>query len=112
MIWLFLFLIFAWPAQAAWEICITPELHEATLGIMQPTAVKEISLNDAAAKEFVAWYKDSRFLPVYRIGHGDEITVHSKPGSDEVFVAVFLEDCMQTYLYLPAKAFYQRYPGT
>ena len=99
-----------WPAQAGWTTCITPETHVTAFKIMYPTAVKEMHLEGAAAEEFMTWYNEGR--PPYRIGNIDEVIVHSKPDSDEVSVAVFVEDCIVTFIYIPAKAFHQKYPGT
>ncbi len=99
-----------WPAQAGWATCITPETHIATFQIMYPTVALEIHLKGTAAEELMTWVNESR--PPYRVGNIGEIIVHSKPDSDEVSVAVFVEGCIVTFIYIPAKAFHQKYPGT
>ena len=99
-----------WPAQAAWTTCITPEAHVVAIEALYPTAVKEIHLEGAAAKEFMTWYNESR--PPYRVGNIGEIIVHSRPDSDEVSVAAFVDGCIGAYIYVLAKAFHLKYPGT
>ena len=99
-----------WPAQAGWVACITPETHVAAFKIMYPAATHEISLDGAAAEEFMAWINENR--PTFRIGNIDEVVVHSRPDSNEVSVAVFVKGCIVTFIYIPAKAFHLKYPGT
>lgn len=105
-----LIMTLTWPAQAAWSTCITPEAHQATIKALYPTSVPELHLEGIAAEEFLTWYNENQ--PVYRIGNGDEIMAHSRPNSDEVFVAVFVDNCIGAYVYIPVRAFHQKYPGT
>ena len=103
-------MVLTWPAQAGWTTCITPETHMAAFTIMYPAATKEVHLEGAAAEGFMTWVNENR--PIYRVGNIDELIVHSKPDSDEVSVAVFVEGCVVTFIYIPTKAFPQKYPGT